>query len=326
MKTPPILLAYGGDEYRLRRFVRGVRSQYETGGFTPLDVSGDDHGHLSQILSTTGVVFDNKVLCVIQTKADKVPVSLLTEHGQDKDPVVVLFLVLSGVEKPPAVLTDHVPKSATRVFGSPPFYKLEDFAVDFVQDEVKSLGCTIAGDLATALVRKVGTDLGTLDYEVLKACHLTKAGGGKDVTPAIVRLSMAPLVESDGTTVVEALGARNARRLCQELDRYRFTKGGDPTIELCGRVLSPTVLRWLQAAHMSESGVSPGAAAGRIGSNPWYWENRVLPQARAWGVRGSYELLRVIAQAQGHVFQGSLSPWTFLESGLLRCCAGTKVI
>ena len=311
---PPLLLVAGADEHRRRRFVRGVSTKKQTEGWTVYPMGGEEHTVLDTVLSTTGVLFPGKALCVVHNP-EKLPLPLVKSHAADSDPSVVLLLVYE-TDKPSGPLADLVPKASCKVFPLPPFYKLDEYAADYVR-EARSKGFVIGSDLAGALVRKVGNDLGVLTFEVAKACLLAKAKGGKDITPEILRDTVAPLSEVDGSSVLEALGSANPKRLAVELSRYKISKGGDPTVELCGRVLTPMVLRWLQAAHMFECGVSASAAAGRTGSNPWYWENKVLPPARAHGVVGCKKMLGAIAKAQTAVFSGHVSPWVTLEAGLL---------
>lgn len=318
---PPLWLVTGADDHRRRRFVQTVTSKRRSEGWTVQSLEGTDPEGVSRLLSSSGVLFGGYTLGVVSTP-EKLPQALLKAHLSDPDPSVTLLLVFEG-DKPPAVLSDVVPKSHTKSFPLPPFYKMEEYSCDYVKEELRGWGCRMEGALAVALVRKVGTDLGVLQFEIAKACLLTKAKGGLDVTPEVLRDTLAPLSECDGSAVLEALASRVEKRVALELRRYKDSKGGDPTLELCGRVLSPAFLRWFQAAHLSVSGVSAAAGAGRVGANPWYWEHKILPPARAWGVVGCKELLAVTARAQSAVFGGLLRPWTLLEAGLLHAVKGT---
>jgi len=228
------------------------------------------------------------------------------------------LLVCEADKLPPPL--DAVPKKLVRSFPLPAFYKLEEHASGFCVEEAKSRGKSLDPSLASALVRKVGTDLGILSFEIQKASLY--AADSEKILPEHLRVTIAALVETDGSAISEALAAMNAKALLSEMDRFRKSKGADPTIELCGRVLSPTILRWLQAAHLHASGLSPSAAAGSVGSNPWFWEKIVLPAALRWKVAGCSRLLQVIASAQEATFRGSVSPWNLLESGLIRSFPG----
>jgi len=241
---------------------------------------------------------------------------------KDPNPSLVLLLV-SDSDKPGGWLAD-VPQAQTKMFTLPPFYKLDGHAADYAVSLTKKLGLTLSESLAQAMVRKVGNDLGVVSFEVSKVAMLARALGVTTIEPEQLRGTLASLSELDGSLVVEALGARSARFLSDELSRYKGSKKGDPTIELCGRSLTPTVLRWLQAAYFHSKGVAPAGAAGRVGSSPWYWEHKVLPSARNWGVDGCRDLLRVIARAQCAVFEGAISPWASLEANLVRLANATN--
>lgn len=314
--TPGVLIVAGGDEYRRRRFVRTFSSRKASEGWVVYPLLGTEHEALGAILSSTGVLFSAPALCVVSVP-EKLPIELLKRHVAEGGDSVILLLVFEG-EKPSAAVSALVPKTVIKTFSLPAFYKMEEYAVEFVREEFKALRIGVDPGLALALVRKVGTDLGMLSFEVSKAAMLCQAQGVSVASPEIVRETMAALSESDGSGLVEALGAANLKRVATELSRYRASKGGDPTIELCGRVLTPTVLRWFQAAHMDASGVSPQAAAGRMGANPWFWENKVLPVARGLGVDRCRRMIAVIAAAQTAVFSGAVSPWGILESGLFQ--------
>lgn len=314
--NPGVLIVSGGDDYRRRRFVRTFTARKASEGWVVYPLLGTDSESLGAILSSTGVLFSAPALCVV-TNPEKLPLELLKARVAEGGDTVVLLLEFEG-EKPPAAIAALVPKTATKTFALPAFYKMEEYATEFVREEFKGLKVSIDPGLALALVRKVGTDLGMLSFEVSKAATLCHAQGVTAVTPEIIKDSMAPLSELDGSGLIEALGSGNLKRIAVEFSRYRTSKGGDPTIELCGRVLTPTVLRWFQAAHMDASGVSSTAAAGRMGANPWFWENKVLPTARSLGADRCRKMLSVIAAAQTAVFTGAVFPWGVLEAGMFQ--------
>ena len=319
-KHEPLFFVGGTDDHRRRRFVHGLVTQKRNAGWTVYPLDGGDVSSLEGVLGAAGVLFGGNTLCVVENP-EKLPLTLLKSYVEDPDPTVVIVLV-SDSDKISAGLSEFVPKSCTKVFSLPAFYKMESHALEYIKGEVKSSGCTLEDNIALALVRKVGTDLGMLTFEIQKAVALAASMGTQVLTSDIVKGSLAPLSETDGSGVLEALANKNAKRIALEMTRFMGARGGDPTIELCGRVLSPAFLRWLQAAYMHENGVSVTAAAGRVGANPWYWENKVLVPAMNWGVGGVRILLSVVARSQTMVFNGGLQPWIVLESGLLGSLLG----
>lgn len=316
MKLPAALLVAGSDGHRRRAFVRDFINKCIGAGYTPHPLDGADRGGLQTLISTVGVLFPNPTLAVIQ-RPEKVAVDDVSEHLSSPNPHLVLLFV-SEQDKPSGGALDGFPSANTKTFSLPPFYKQDEHAAAYARESARSHGVDISERLSRALVRAVGNDLGVVSYEVSKAVTLVRALGVKVVEPSHLRATLAPLMELDGGNVMEALSTRSARAISDELARYRNSKKGDPTIELCGRTLTPAVLRWMQAVTMQMNGVSAASAAARVGSNPWYWENKVLPAARTWGVDGCRSLLAVIAHAQTAVFEGAIRPWIFLESGILR--------
>ena len=310
--APPVLVVAGTDEFQRRRLVRKITSTRAREGWSVIPVDAGVSGDVEESLGATSLFGANTLLVV--SRAEKLSPALLKSQLDDPDPSVVLLLV-SDSDKLASPL-DSVPKALVKTFSLPAFYKMEEHATAFCVEEAKSRGKVLDPSLASALVRKVGTDFGILAFEIQKVTLY--AGDAEKILPEHLRATVAALVETDGSAIAEALSVQNSRTLLLEMDRFRKAKGSDPTIELCGRVLSPTVIRWLQAAHLHASGLSPSAAAGSVGANPWFWEKKVLPAALRWRVLGCARLLQVIASAQEATFRGSVSPWNLLEAGLIR--------
>lgn len=316
MRSPPALVVAGTDEFQRRRLVRKITSTRALDGWSVIPVDAGVSGDVEQSLSSTSLFGANTLLVV--SRAEKLSPAILKSQLDDPDPSVVLLLVSDADKLAPPL--DSVPKALVKTFSLPAFYKMEEHATAFCVEEAKAYKRELAPALATALVRKVGTDLGVLAFEVQKAALY--ATGADKLTADHFRATVAPLLESDGSAIADALATQNRKLFMSEMDRFRKSKGGDPTIELCGRVISPTVLRWLQAAHLHASGLSPQAAAGSVGANPWFWEHKVLPAALRWKITGCVQIVRVVAAAQEATFRGSVSPWGLLEAGLVRTFPG----
>lgn len=315
MSEPGVFLVGGSDLHRRRLFLRRLLAARQREGWTVQWLTGADGAALAEVIGTAGVLFDNRTMAVVESPA-KLPLALVRDQLLDPNPSVVVVLVVDS-DKAEGPVAEAVPEAARKFFPLPPYYKLDDAAALYAVEVARGMGMPLEADLARALVGRVGNDGGVVYYEVHKACALARATGANALTAAVLRGSLASLNESDGSGVVAALAERNVVRVATELNRYWTARRSDPTVELCGRVLSPAVLKWLQAAHLQRLGMSPAGAAGRMGANPWYWEHKVLPAARAWGVGGCARLLRVIAAGQLAVFSGGLSPWVRFNAQLL---------
>ena len=324
VKHPPALLVGGTDAHRRRVFIREFIAKCSREGFTSHPLDGGDRGGMQNFMATVGVLFPIPTLLVV-SNPEKITPEDVQGHLQSPISSLVLLLV-SEQDKPSGGILDGFPANHTKLFNLPPFYKLDEYAAEYARELAKSRGVSLPDGLARAMVKLVGNDLGVVSFEVDKVVRLASALGVTMVEAGHLKATLAPLSEMDGTSLVDALGARNIRTISDELSRYKRSKKGDPTIEVCGRVLTPAVLRWFQAAYYHSHGVTPAGAAGRVGSSPWYWEHRVLPCARNWGVDGCRTLLGVIATAQESVFSGAVSPWGILESGLLRATQAPRLL
>lgn len=316
MSLPPVLLVNGTDDHRRRAFLRNLVTKFQSEGYAIYPVDGEDAETLGNLIATTGVLFTNNAL-VIVSHPEKMDLSdTILEHLRNKDPFLTLVLV-SESDKPTGDVVKQVPKQNIKSFSLPAFYKLDEHAAGYAQEHAKSQGILLPADLAMAMVKRAGNDLGVVTFEVDKAVKLAQYLGNTTLTPQHVKQTIAPLLELDGSVLMDAIGMRRLNKVADELHRYSQSKRADPTIEFCGRTMTPTVLRWLQASYLHEKGTAPSAAAGRVGSNPWYWEHKVLPQALSWGVLGCKKLLAVVSRSQVAVFEGALSPWGILETGIL---------
>jgi len=314
---PSVLVVGGSDEYQRRRLVSKIAAKRRSEGWIILPIDGKEPDALDRVFSMSSM-FEASTLCLV-VNPEKLSTSVVTDHIQSPDPKVVLLLITES-DKPSGPIFDLVPKGFVKVFTLPPFYKLEEHAATFVQAELTSLGSKIDPGLALSLVKRVGTDLGVLSFEVQKVSLL--AGAGVAISSTHLRETLAPLAETDGTSIIEALGTKNLKRLAVEMQRYQVSRGGDPTIELCGRIITPALTRWLQAAHLAEAGMPAAAAAGSVGANPWYWEHKILPYALRWRVAGCARLIGIVAEAQTLVFRGGLAPFTYLEASFLAFLRG----
>lgn len=308
----PVLLVAGTDLFNRRRLISRVVTMRQSEGWTVMQIDGSKPGALDSVFAMS-MMFEESRLCVI-SDPEKLDPTIIAEQISSPDPKLTLLLV-SDSDKPDSPVFEPIPKTHRQVYNLPPFYKMDEYAANFAVREAKSKGNSLDDKLALSLVKKVGSDLGVLSFEIQKACLL--AGPGVAIEASVLRETLAALSETDGSSVVEALGYRQEKKLAVELTKYQESRGGDPTIELCGRVLTPALIRWLQATHLDGMRMTPAAAAGAVAANPWYWENKVLPYARAWGVPGCARLIRIVAKAQTLVFQGAVSPFSYLESSLL---------
>lgn len=324
MTEKNLLLVSGSDDFRRERVVRQITRKRVSSGWKSEVLNGDDPS-LEVSLGAVGILFAEKRVIVIR-HPEKAPLSLLQAQITEPNRDVLLVLDHEGEIKASSLFyknfVSKLPKGVAKNFTEVPSYKARDDAYQFVMEEVSALGNTLEEALAYVLVDRVGTDLGVLSFELLKASLF--AGEKNPITSNVLRATMAPLMDLGGQPLLDAISDCNRPKTMLELRRIELSGGSDQTIRICGAFLSPSFLRWMAAIHLHQSGVSPANAAGRASANPWYWEHKILAPALRWGYRGCRVLVEAVAEAQTAVFQGVLSPWNILEVRLLRAFGSRK--
>lgn len=316
-KFPPLMVVSGGQDLLRRRFVKQVISTQKTAGWAILEVDGLVPGDVSEALA--GDMFSPTQTLAVVTNPEKVDLDLLEAHHASKDYITTLFLVVEG-EPDGRTKFGKAVKGWSEVhksFPLPTEWKAAEVAAKFVQEEVQRYGQQIADGLATALVQRSGTDLGVLAFEVEKIAILAKLAGTKVIEPKHVAQGHAPIAEASVLPVVDALAAKQAKKLARYLAEVRRTSKDDQTMRV-SRLIASSATKWMQASYLDA--LPPKAAAEELGVHPWYFENKVLPAARRWGKGGTVKLITDLAAAERAVLSGAVDPWLVLTSRLLSAC------
>lgn len=317
---PSVLAVSGGQDLLRLRFLRNVVETQRAAGWDVVEIDGEDALAVRDALDGGGGLFDQAKTLAVVSNPNKVNLDLLQAHHEAKDYETTLLLHIEGEPDGRTKFGKFVKKTLIKVhkgFSKPDEWEEPEVATAFVIEEAKLHGYTIRPALARALVDRVGTDLGMLSFEMQKMALLAQATGAKAIDKEEVKGGMAPIAEAAVGPIIEALAARNRKRLSKALDRVRRTSKYDPTMRVC-RFLGSTVLKWVQAAHLEN--LPPKAAATELGLNPWYFENKILPPARRWGKQGTVQLATDLAASERAVLNGAVSPWAVLSTRLLAAC------
>jgi len=317
-KFPPVLVVSGGQTLLRRRFLNLLKATQRAAGWAIEDVDGTDAAAVRDALEGGGLFSTGNTLAVVRTP-NKVDLDLLARHGASKDYVTTLVLHVEGEPDGRTKFGKYVKKlgKVHRGFPKPTDWDAPEVAAEFVAAEVKLHGMSIRSSLAGAFIGRVGSDLGMLAFEVEKAVLLARAGGVEVIDAGHLKGAMAPIAEAAVAPLLEALGARNLKRLSKALASVRRTSKNDPTMRIC-RFLGASVIKWVQAVHLDN--MPPRAAAIELKLNPWYFENKILPPARRWGKSGTVRLASDLAASERAVLNGAVSPWTVLTARLLAAC------
>jgi len=260
---------------------------------------------------------------------------VVVRHGAKLDPGVVEDHVASGVESTLLLLHEGDLKKKAPSLSHPKLVHLpferpgsrkdrKALAIRFASYEAQRLlpGSTLGTKLATGLVGAVGTDLGMVSQEVLKASALAKARGDSEISVEHLRGTVRKSAEMDLQPLAKALGAAQATQTVKALYQIKGSISGDPLMLLLRARGGPghLAMEWLAASYLLENTKDPQEIAERLGTPRWAVERDVIPAARRWGTANLRLLVHGLARVEAAVLRGSPAPWVALVSVLAEGC------
>lgn len=324
-KKPPPAVVIGGNEAFLReREIRNAILHSCRAGHSI--VFADTDSDVVDALTAAGTFGDSSLIIV---PAKEVAPETLREHIENPIPKTCILVKAEGQyneKRFPAVGEVH---AAFQVqYNSPgKRWEKQKMAVAFARSEANrflNLKNTLDAKLAEALVKAVGTDLGTISHELLKMCALARARGDKKVTAVHVRAMVRASTDLNMDPLREALRARNAKRVALEMDRIKRNGQVDSVMQILrGKGgLADLTLRWLKTSLLVEKGADAEEISARFGISKFIVERDLVPASRRWGSHRLRELVSNLARADRAVKLGAPSPWLACESALLIGCSG----
>lgn len=331
--------------FRARELQKATRGAKSTGRRVVYIEAGDGAG-LRDVLSG-GVLFAEPALAILDSAAVKKKggrkkksaepvegdgsgwtdedVELVVEHAKDTSAEVALVVHHAGDAGPTtfaAKVAAALPKGRVLNFEAPKPWERKAEAVKFLRSELKRLGKEIPEDLAEAVVRQVGPELGVLSFDAVKLSMLLDVTGRTTVERADVASLVTQMGTEDWQVLQDALGARNTKAVVRSLQEIRNGPAGDAVMKACV-ILERSTLSWLHGAALVESGASVEEAAARMSMHPFAYQKNVLPAAKRWGKEALADLLRRVVAVERGIKRGHVSPWVELESALILACRGT---
>lgn len=326
---PPVVVLSGSENFLRRRELREAVSVSEACGRTVEYAHGRDRDEISRVLSSTGVFFDQKVLLVVE-EPEKVDAELVLRHHEAGDSSAAVVLHQEGAIKAKSGLgrvAKELPERLVARFEKPKPWEETDRAISFCVKEATRLNVNLSEQLATAVVRAVGTELGVLAFEIEKIALFLRSVGERTVTLAHVGGTVGALGGLGPRPVVEALGRRDLAATGRALTSVRRAHGGHEggaVLRVCAFV-GPAATQWMHVASLLRAGLSADAVAERVGVHPFALRKNLLPAAKRWGQVRLTSLLRSLARVQRSVRSGHVNPWVELECALLRSlCEGSS--
>jgi DNA polymerase III delta subunit len=317
MAVPSVVLVSGAQALLRNRYVRKYIEQTEAAGVRIDYVNAENPGALSMAVSGSPFL-SGKALAVIENP-HKGDLDVYRDHAKVKKPETILMLVYDGDPKGNTKFGKFAKGlDAHMRFSAPNQWKAPEAAVDFAVQEAEEVhGKTLTRELAWALVGRIGNEFGVVVFEIQKMAILATVDGSDVIETRHVKEGMAELADASVGPLFKALQARSKPHIIKALNRLEDRSRSDPTMMVC-RMLGAEAMKWLQAVSLKH--MPPKAAADELGLHPWYFENKILPVARHWGVARITRLLRALAASERGVLNGHISPWNGLKVNLLLAC------
>ena len=316
-----VVLIQGTEEFLVLRRIRDLTRDHQERGYEVQYYDASEPDQVSEMRSSSGMGLlgsPQKTLAVVQNphKLDVEWVSDLANHPDDYFSMIlhVKGSLAKNTKLYKSVVSDLESRGLVLQIDQPDKYKLEGYAVQFLQQELSTMyGKVIDEALSKAVVRRAGTDLGVLSFEAWKISMLETES---KVSIDTVRDTVSTLSRVEIDSLINAITTRNPGKVLKTLERMKSTWSSDPTMAICG-MLTPVLLKWAKALSFEQMDISPKGAAEIMKVNAWYWENIVLVEARKIGLGRVEKMVNVISETQKAVRSGQLSPWILLETGFV---------
>ena len=324
LNPPPCVVIGGSESFLVDREIRNAVLLTEKAGRTVVRSSSD--AEAADAISAAETLGVSSLIVSDWEDVSSGTVSSI-QASQPKKTCLLIRVEGSPAPEKSSPILSLVEKNL-QVFHNTPGTKkgVRELAVRFVKSEAASLTGNkeaLEEKLADALVGAVGTDLGVLSWEILKAVTLASAEGRKTLSPQDIRSVMRVSTELDMSPLREALASRDRKRVCSALEKIRNSSSEDPVMLLLRARGGPAdlVMTWLQVSLLLEKGVtSSSEIASRLSQPEWAISKEAIPAARKWGSSPLRRLLRLLSLVDRGVLKGSPAPWVSCEAALLKEC------
>jgi DNA polymerase III subunit delta len=261
----PVYLIAGSDRPKVDRAVARLRTRFETDAVELLDTSetsGDDAVAACNVLGLFGAGMRLVIVEGVESwkAAD---VKAVAAYLKSPAPGTTLALVAAELKKDAAIA------KAAAAAGDVLVWDVTARTLPrWVADQFKLHQAKADPEACRLLVELVGDDLYELAGEVEK---LATWAAGAEVTEADVDTLVPPRAESPPWKLTDAWGARDVGAVLREAEKM-LDRTGDPVSRTIPRLVG-SLTRHLERARgvhrLDEQGLSPQAAASRLGMKPF---------------------------------------------------------
>lgn len=228
------------------------------------------------------------------------------------DELMLLICETAGV---PSTATISASNAVIHNFPEPKPWEVSGKYGEIFKDILKKkYSKEISLDLATELAKRIGLDFAFLDKEALKYSTLPQATLDLQAIAGVVTVSP----QFDAKALMDALKALDAKaflRACMRIESYSTT---DQTMPLCKGILSPTVIKWIEAHAMLKARHSVEAVCEALDIKFKSTFEKEIPLLNKLGEEGLIELISLVSDCEKAVeVLGVGEPFLKLKYGLL---------
>ncbi len=307
MKNDKILVLYGSSKQWIEMRARDIQLEYRANGYEirEVDCKTDD-------VSTSFItgLFDTDPILVVLTNPTKD--KKLSDHLSDTGACDVLIIHTN----------DRLPKALEGYLNQrldEPQYENEkkQWASEWVHKYAEKYAKRIEPKLCRAVVNRVGVDLGSLRWEVIK--YVYAVGDEEEITPKIVGGLISDLTEANFIDLSTAIFERNPKaflKMCEKIEKSSRT---DMTMAICNGLLLTNCINLLEVGLRVDAKMKLDHIAEDLRKNPYAIKNYIAPKIYSFGgTLNLRKLLFLLYKCENNVVSGGRSSWLKFKVGVLR--------
>ena len=305
-------VVYGNEPFQREGYVRSAKANFEKIGWEIEECDPHDfRGSMYQDFMSP----ENLLIVVSMDNGDFDLDSFLEHYESPEDGRCILLHHRGGLncKKPFKEIVKKIGNKAIK-FEKPSDWNYEKPLSDFAINTAKKMGCELPQALSLAIARKVGSDFGSMFFEIKKAVTLADCDNEKKLQPkhfkAFGSVNNGVLVDFR-----KAIENRNRKACLKALKSLKEISATDPTMSIASS-MQKRLLELEQIRNLHKRGISEKNASLMIGMNTFVYKN-LIPCVQKWN--GDLpKLIAIFSKAQRNVLSGNISPMAEFESGLIK--------
>ena len=193
-------------------------------------------------------------------------------------------------------------------------WKRPEWALKIFMGLVKDKGKKIDSELCRAIIRRVGTDIGVLRFELEKIMQVSEGG---EITAQDVVDVISPLQSLSGVEVIDSIFSKNSTRFLKEMARYEKNRVGNNMKGFTQGYFFNNLLESLTVLLCSEKGMGFEEMASLIHKKPYVIKERILPRAKHLGKVRIKKLLNVLYELETEIDFEGVDPLVYFKASVL---------